>query len=36
VGTKPLVVLPALALQGAWLAYVLRRMKRAGITWAEG
>jgi UDP-GlcNAc:undecaprenyl-phosphate GlcNAc-1-phosphate transferase len=36
VGTKPLVVLPALALQGAWLAYVLRRMKRTGITWAEG
>lgn len=36
VGTKPLVVLPALALQGAWLAYVLRRMRRAGITWTEG
>jgi UDP-GlcNAc:undecaprenyl-phosphate GlcNAc-1-phosphate transferase len=35
VGTKPLVVLPALALQAAWLAHVLRRMRRAGLTWAE-
>jgi UDP-GlcNAc:undecaprenyl-phosphate GlcNAc-1-phosphate transferase len=35
-GAKPLVVLPALAVQAAWLAYVLRRMRRAGLTWAEG
>jgi len=35
-GLKPLVVLPALAVQAAWLAHVLRRMKRAGLTWAEG
>jgi UDP-GlcNAc:undecaprenyl-phosphate GlcNAc-1-phosphate transferase len=35
-GVKPLVVLPALLLQCAWLGYVLRRMKRAGLTWAEG
>lgn len=35
VGTKPLVVLPALAVQVAWLGYVLWRMKRAGLTWAE-
>jgi UDP-GlcNAc:undecaprenyl-phosphate GlcNAc-1-phosphate transferase len=34
-GARPLVVLPALALQATWLAYVLRRMKRAGLTWAE-
>ncbi len=30
---KPLVVLPALAVQLAWLAYVLRRMRAAGIGW---
>jgi UDP-GlcNAc:undecaprenyl-phosphate GlcNAc-1-phosphate transferase len=35
-GVKPLVVLPALAVQGAWLVLVLRRMRRAGLTWAEG
>jgi UDP-GlcNAc:undecaprenyl-phosphate GlcNAc-1-phosphate transferase len=35
-GAKPLVVVPALALQVAWLAVVLRRMRRAGLTWAEG
>lgn len=34
-GLKPLVVLPALAVQAAWLGYVLWRMKRAGLTWAE-
>jgi UDP-GlcNAc:undecaprenyl-phosphate GlcNAc-1-phosphate transferase len=34
-GLKPLVVLPALALQSAWLAYVVRRMRRGGLTWAE-
>lgn len=32
--TKPLVVLPALAMQCAWLAYVVRRVRRAGLTWA--
>ena len=32
-GTKPLVVLPALALQLLWLAYVARRVRRAGIGW---
>jgi UDP-GlcNAc:undecaprenyl-phosphate GlcNAc-1-phosphate transferase len=31
--TKPLVVLPALALQLGWLAYVLRRMRAAGLGW---
>ena len=30
---KPLVVLPALAVQGLWLAYVTRRMRAAGIGW---
>jgi UDP-GlcNAc:undecaprenyl-phosphate GlcNAc-1-phosphate transferase len=30
---KPLVVLPALALQFLWLLYVLRRMRAAGIGW---
>lgn len=34
VGSKPMVVLPALAVQAAWLAYVVRRMRRAGLTWA--
>nr|WP_245217162.1 MraY family glycosyltransferase [Neoroseomonas nitratireducens] len=32
-GTKPLVVLPALAVQAAWLLHVRRRMRRAGLTW---
>ncbi len=31
--TKPLVVLPALAVQLAWLAYVMRRMRRADLGW---
>ncbi|NKE44909.1 undecaprenyl/decaprenyl-phosphate alpha-N-acetylglucosaminyl 1-phosphate transferase [Roseomonas frigidaquae] len=31
--TKPLVVLPALAVQLLWLGYVLRRMRRAGLGW---
>ncbi len=30
---KPLVVLPAVALQVAWAAYVMARMRRAGIGW---
>jgi len=30
---KPLVVLPALAVQLLWLAYVLRRMRQAGLRW---
>ena len=30
---KPLVVLPALAVQLAWLAYVARRVRRAGLGW---
>jgi UDP-GlcNAc:undecaprenyl-phosphate GlcNAc-1-phosphate transferase len=34
VGTKPVVVLPALAVQLAWLAYVAARVRRAGLTWA--
>lgn len=33
-GTKPLIVLPALLVQLVWLAVVLRRMRRAGLTWA--
>lgn len=33
-GTKPLVVLPALAVQLGWLAYVVLRTRRAGLTWA--
>ncbi len=32
--TKPLIVLPALAVQVAWAAYVAHRMRRAGLTWA--
>jgi UDP-GlcNAc:undecaprenyl-phosphate GlcNAc-1-phosphate transferase len=31
--TKPFVVLPALAVQLAWLAYVARRMRGAGVGW---
>lgn len=30
---KPLVVLPAVAVQVGWLVYVLRRMKAAGLDW---
>jgi UDP-GlcNAc:undecaprenyl-phosphate GlcNAc-1-phosphate transferase len=30
---KPLVVVPALAVQLAWLGYVMRRMRAAGIGW---
>jgi UDP-GlcNAc:undecaprenyl-phosphate GlcNAc-1-phosphate transferase len=30
---KPLVVLPALAVQGLWLLFVLRRMRRARLSW---
>lgn len=30
---KPLVVLPALAVQLAWLGFVVMRMRRAGIGW---
>ncbi|WP_270938662.1 glycosyltransferase family 4 protein [Falsiroseomonas oryzae] len=30
---KPLIVLPALAVQLAWLAFVMRRMQRAGLGW---
>ncbi|MBR0674017.1 glycosyltransferase family 4 protein [Neoroseomonas soli] len=33
-GSKALVVLPALAVQCAWMAYVARRVRRAGLTWA--
>jgi len=33
-GAKPLVVLPALLVQAGWLLHVLRRMRRAGLTWA--
>jgi len=36
VGTKPAVVVPALAVQLAWLAVVVRRVRRAGLTWAAG
>ena len=32
-GLKPLVVLPALVVQLGWLAYVMRRMRDAGIGW---
>lgn len=32
-GLKPLVVLPALAVQLGWLAYVMRRMRAAGMGW---
>lgn len=34
--TKPLIVLPALAVQIGWAAYVARRVRRAGLTWAAG
>jgi len=34
--TKPLVVLPALAVQLLWLAHVARRVRRAGLSWREG
>lgn len=30
---KPLVVVPALAVQVAWLSYVIQRMRRAGVGW---
>ena len=30
---KPLIVLPALAGQGVWLWYVMRRMRAAGLGW---
>jgi UDP-GlcNAc:undecaprenyl-phosphate GlcNAc-1-phosphate transferase len=30
---KPLVILPPLALQLLWLGYVLRRVRRAGLSW---
>jgi UDP-GlcNAc:undecaprenyl-phosphate GlcNAc-1-phosphate transferase len=30
---KPFVVLPALAAQLCWLLYVMRRMRRAGLSW---
>ncbi|MGG5820714.1 glycosyltransferase family 4 protein [Falsiroseomonas sp. HW251] len=33
VGTKQFVVIPAVAVQLAWLAYVVRRMKAAGVGW---
>ena len=33
-GLKPLIVLPALAVQLGWLALVVRRVRRAGLTWA--
>ena len=33
---KPLVVLPALALQLLWLAYVAWRVRRAGLSWRAG
>ncbi|MFC7736032.1 glycosyltransferase family 4 protein [Roseomonas sp. GCM10028921] len=33
---KPLVVLPPLAVQLLWLAYVARRVRRAGISWRGG
>ncbi len=32
---KPLVVLPALAVQLGWLALVARRVRRAGINWRD-
>ncbi|MBY0338629.1 MAG: undecaprenyl/decaprenyl-phosphate alpha-N-acetylglucosaminyl 1-phosphate transferase [Acetobacteraceae bacterium] len=32
-GQKPLVVLPALAVQLAWTLYVARRVRRAGLSW---
>ncbi|WP_424135938.1 glycosyltransferase family 4 protein [Roseomonas chloroacetimidivorans] len=33
---KPLVVLPPLAVQLLWLAYVARRVRRAGLSWRAG
>jgi len=33
---KPLIVLPALAVQLAWLAHVARRVRRAGLSWRAG
>ena len=33
---KPLIVLPALAVQIVWTLYVARRVRRAGLTWAAG
>jgi UDP-GlcNAc:undecaprenyl-phosphate GlcNAc-1-phosphate transferase len=33
VGTKQFVVVPAIAVQLAWLAFVVARMRRAGIGW---
>ncbi|MBB5689527.1 undecaprenyl/decaprenyl-phosphate alpha-N-acetylglucosaminyl 1-phosphate transferase [Roseomonas alkaliterrae] len=33
-GWKPLVVLPALIVQCAWLLHVARRVRRAGLTWS--
>ncbi|MBO1075205.1 glycosyltransferase family 4 protein [Roseomonas marmotae] len=30
---KPLIILPPLALQLLWLAYVARRVRRAGLSW---
>lgn len=32
---KPLVVLPALAVQATWAAYVVVRMRRAGLNWQD-
>ncbi|WP_198377499.1 glycosyltransferase family 4 protein [Neoroseomonas rubea] len=32
-GMKPLVVLPAIAVQVAWMLHVRRLMRRAGLTW---
>ena len=33
---KPWVVVPALAGQLAWLGYVVRRVRRAGLSWRSG
>ncbi|SHJ07840.1 UDP-GlcNAc:undecaprenyl-phosphate GlcNAc-1-phosphate transferase [Roseomonas rosea] len=33
---KPLIVLPPLAIQLLWLAYVARRVRRAGLSWRAG
>ena len=33
---KPLVVLPAILLQLAWLGYVARRVRAAGLSWRSG
>lgn len=33
-GSKPIVILPALAGQIGWAAYVALRVRRAGLTWA--